>query len=250
MRCPALHCLTAVTAAVLFTAVTGCSNQPVSPLPVTTPVTATSTPTSTPTTTPTASTATGPVPIATAAAAPPPQLPQGPIPNAAMLQVGDVARGEMGVFDVHGFEGGNDDWRMPMKALDCDRDKEPLVETFLHEHSRTLVHEEYPDGMVVERVVRFATAAQARRHLDDVQTMVRACMRSGDGVFLSIVVRDFAGPGSMVVRWTDGESKTLHTWVRRGNLVAQVWKKKMPTDQEAVQLGERAAARLCAGTVC
>ncbi len=178
-------------------------------------------------------------------------LPQGPVPNAAMLQIGDVARGEMGVFDTHGFEEGNDDWRMPVKAQDCDPDENPPAATFLHEHQRTLVHEEDPDGMVAERVLRFTTAAQARQHLADTQAMVRACMRAGDGVFLSIVVRDFAGPGSMVVRsMADSETKTLHVWVRRGNLVAEVWKKKMPSDQEAVRLGERAATRLCAGTVC
>jgi hypothetical protein len=66
MRRPALHCL---TAAVLLTAITGCSDQLVSPLPVSTPVTATSTPTATPATTPSAS-ATN-TPVATEAAAPP-----------------------------------------------------------------------------------------------------------------------------------------------------------------------------------
>jgi hypothetical protein len=178
-------------------------------------------------------------------------LPQGPVPNAAMLQIEDVARGEMGVYDHHGVKEGYDDWVMPIKPLDCDRDENAPEWPTLDEHQRSLVHEEDPDGLVVEQVYRFATAAQAQQHLDDLQTMVRACMRVGDGVFLSIVVRDFAGPGSMVVRsMADSEAKTLHIWVRRGNLLAVVWKKKMPTDQEAVRLGERAAARLCAGTVC
>jgi hypothetical protein len=167
-----------------------------------------------------------------------------------MLQIEDVARGELGVFDHHGVKEGFDDWRMPMKPNDCDPDGNPPAVRILHEHQRSLVHEEDPDGMVVERVVRFATAAQARQHLADVQTMVRACLRAADGVFLSIVVRDFAGPGSMLVRWTAGENKNLTIWVRKGNLVAEVWKKRMPGDQEAVRLGERAAARLCAGTAC
>ncbi len=66
MRRPALHCL---TAAVLLAAVTGCSDQLVSPLPVSTAVTATSTPISTPATGPSASAAN--TPAATAAAASP-----------------------------------------------------------------------------------------------------------------------------------------------------------------------------------
>jgi hypothetical protein len=99
--------------------------------------------------------------------------------------------------------------------------------------------------------MRFATVTEARRHLDDVQAMVRACMAARDAVVQSIVTRDFAGPGSMVVRSMAGvDTRTLHVWVRRRNLVAEVWKKRMPSDQEAVRLSQRAAARLCEGTAC
>ncbi len=66
MRRPALHCL---TAAVLLAVVTGCSDQLVSPLPVSTAAAASSTPTSTLATEPSASAAS--TPVATTVAAPP-----------------------------------------------------------------------------------------------------------------------------------------------------------------------------------
>ncbi|HYN96076.1 MAG TPA: sensor domain-containing protein, partial [Pilimelia sp.] len=176
-------------------------------------------------------------------------LPQGPVPPAAMLQPVDVGRGEYGVFD-HVGRSGSGDWRMPLNQTNCAPNIDARPRAVLAHHERSLVNENAPDKtLVTERVVRFATAGEARRHLDDVQAMVRACL--GDGVFLSVVVHDFAGPGSMVVRsMADADTKTLHVWVRRGNLVAEVWAKSMPTDQQAVRLGERAAARLCVGTIC
>lgn len=190
------------------------------------------------------------VPAAKRTAGPPVQ--RGPVPTAALLQPSDVPRHDR-VSDTALRPGqvvGSGDWQMPIRGIDCDPD-EQLPGRIVAGHQRGLTRPDRPDSLVIEQVTRFGTAEQARRYLQDVRTMVLACKQAGDGVFLSIVVQDFAGPGSLVVRsMADPETKTLHVLVRRGNLLAVVWVKQMPTDQEAVRLGVRAAARLCAGTDC
>jgi hypothetical protein len=161
--------------------------------------------------------------------------PTGPaeVPAAAMLRQSDVPAG----------------WTYQGEDIDGDW----TFEAFQSYCSRTVV--DRPPGRdnrganftssgpsILQMVERFADAS---KYMAYVRASVRPC--TVQPLHQEIVREGFAGDDSLVVETGgEGAGKDTYVFVRVGSLVSQVWYKET-TVPNAVLLGQRAAARLCAG---
>jgi hypothetical protein len=144
-------------------------------------------------------------------------------------------------------EPGDGTFEYSASALDCPLAERPVrpLDSAYSALSRGTPEAE---DLVAEAVHRYGPG-DAARYLAEVRARVAACDPGGGGRDISIVARDFAGQGALLVYVDYGYGDTTHhVLVRQGDLLAQFFVKP-DLDRPALRaLGRAAAARLCAGT--
>ncbi|MFY1688782.1 hypothetical protein [Plantactinospora sp. WMMB782] len=99
---------------------------------------------------------------------------------------------------------------------------------------------------LVQRVHRYA-GTDARQAMAAVRTNVDGCA-GADRIEITVVDRGFAGEESVLVAAEVEGVRNLWVFVRRADLVTEIWIKNGTDHAEARRLADRAAVRLCAGT--
>ena len=187
-------------------------------------------------TVPATTASTSPTPTAT------PEVEPTDVPVAAMLQQSDVPA----EFTYEG-EDIDGDWTLEFSGQFCAPPNNMGDQAFGVNRGASFRSGTGPESTaILERVDRHSVT-DARVYLQAVRNMVQGCVPVAMPVTWTVVREGFAGDESLILTLEIDGYHSTYVVVRHGGLVAQIWYKDA-TSPDPVQLGQRAAARLCAGT--
>lgn len=196
--------------------------------------------------TPTAPTVTAPV-TATPTSPPSPTSDGQPTdgPTTPTLQQSDVP-------ERYRYEGDSirGDWTLEFAASTCT----PATGLGTIPSPTTQWEASFRNGLTTEapaiyqRVVDYGSADAARSYMEAVRRMAHGCVQEvGEPRTWEILSQAFAGDDALVLRWAGPGRNTIYIVVRSAGLVTQI---AYPESDliDPVQVGQRAADRLCAAT--
>jgi hypothetical protein len=195
---------------------------------------------SSPTPSPSADTGPTPTPGPTGSTTPATEVPEEPtsVPPAAMLQESDVPGFAQRTPEHDG------DGSFASTTIYCPDGGPSLATGAIAERERT-----FTDGTaaISERVDRHETVGSAQNYLVRVRAAVAHC-DPGAGIVQAIVSEGFVLDDALLIATEVEGVRSLHVFVRKGPLVAEIQPADRTDRAAARALAERAAERLCAGT--